>query len=450
MPNAPSYQSIATFDYVVSPHGDDFGPFTVGTLTGGIQEALNTAGEGGSVFVRSGTYTLHRNITQKGSNQLLFCEPGVTLLAALDYVSPIVGIPGMLLLGWDGTTDYDGFVFEGNGCLFDGASIAGTEGPTVTGRNGEAVRFALRNFRVQNCSSYGIVVGRANLAALSGSVVGFVTVENFDVFNSGGIRVWAAEHVLVRNGRCRKLPSGTNMWFLTSQHQQAGQILTTRDVVFDDVLGNSNTSDFPGGFPGTYGIGIEGNAGTGTADLVRDLLFRRCVLRTNSGVSGAAGGVHIHDQLGNAGPGLVESVLFEDCTFDGPTGIRQVGNASEGYVVYDHCDLLNSAGLPTTTFFGGSVVNRPLIVRRPASAVTYPDQNIPITVGASPFTYTNIRRYIMVVVVSGGTVSSIQFLPRGGAAITTGETAGAFYLSSGDAIRVTYSGAPTMTAAPWF
>ncbi len=129
---APSYQSIATFDYVVSPHSDDFGPFTSGTTTGGLQEALTTAGAGGSVFVRKGTYSLHTNIAQKGHDQTLFCEPGVTFLAASDY-APGFGVVGMFSLGQDGTSDYDGFVFEGNGCLIDGQNFASTAGLFVTG-----------------------------------------------------------------------------------------------------------------------------------------------------------------------------------------------------------------------------------------------------------------------------------------------------------------------------
>ena len=56
----------------------------------------------------------------------------------------------------------------------------------------------------------------------------------------------------------------------------------------------------------------------------------------------------------------------------------------------------------------------------------------------------------MVVVIQGGTVSRIDFIPRGGTAVQTGEVAGAFYLSSGDALKVTYSSLPTMTAAPWY
>src|SRR6266480_4291089 len=153
---------LMNFDYTVNPRVDDFGPFTTGTLTDGLQEALSTAGNGGSVFVRSGTYNLHRSVAQKGNSQLLYCEPGVTFLAASDFSDTINGA-GMFSLGTDGTTDYDGFVFEGNGCLIDGQNFAGTGGICVNGFNREVWNFALRGFRAQNFQGYGASIGRGNV-----------------------------------------------------------------------------------------------------------------------------------------------------------------------------------------------------------------------------------------------------------------------------------------------
>jgi hypothetical protein len=442
---APNYQSIASFDYVVSPHSDDFGPFTAGTLTGGLQEALATAGAGGSVFVRKGTYNLHTNIAQKGNNQILFCEPGVTFLAASDY-APGFGVVGMFSLGQDGTSDYDGFAFEGNGCLIDGQNFASTAGLFVTGRTKEVFRFSLRNFRVQNCVDYGLGIGRV-ISVVAGSIISNVLVESFDLYNCGWIRIWGAEHVVVRHGRCRRLPSASvDGWFITAQHSLTGN-LVCRDVVLEDLIGNSNVTDV-GGFTGYAALQIEASAATTNTDLAREVFIRRCYLRTNAGAGVGSGGILIDDASTSAGPGTVESVTFEDSTFDGPGGSRYVGNASEGYVLYDHCEFVSSAALPSTTFLAGSQANRPLMVRRPYSSVTYPNQNFGITVGASPFTFTNTHRYVMVVIVSGGTSVTIDFIPRGGVAVPTGETAGAFNLSSGDALRVSYAAAPTMTGAP--
>lgn len=69
-----------------------------------------------------------------------------------------------------------------------------------------------------------------------------------------------------------------------------------------------------------------------------------------------------------------------------------------------------------------------------------------ITVGASPFTYTNNTGRELIVGVNGGTVSLSQYF-RG--ALPLGATAGggAFRVSPGDAVQVTYSVAPTMNFA---
>jgi len=351
----------------------------------------------------------------------------------------------MFSLGQDGTSDYDGFVFEGNGCLIDGQNFASTAGLFVTGRSREVFHFSLRNFRVQNCKDYGIGIGR-QLSIMSGSWAGLVKVENFDLNNCGWIRVWSSEHVLLRNGRCRVIPDVLiNGWFITSQHSGAGNMIT-RDVVLEDLVGETGSAQYD------TTLEVQGNLGGTNADVTRDVLFRRCYLKGR-----ASKDWFIDDTVNVLGPGAVESLTFEDCMFDSmasqtPAGMI-VSNASEGYVSFDHCDFVNGAALPTTSYVmnsGGSPATRPLIVRRPQAAVTYPNQNFGITVQASPFTFTNTHRYVMVVMVSGGTSVTIDFIPRGGMAVATGEAAGAFNLSSGDALRVSYTGtpAPSMTAAP--
>lgn len=67
-----------------------------------------------------------------------------------------------------------------------------------------------------------------------------------------------------------------------------------------------------------------------------------------------------------------------------------------------------------------------------------------ITVTASPFTYQNASGYAADVIISGGTVSLVEF-GRSGAFSNAGTIAGMFGLSPFDSIRVTYTVAPTMT-----
>jgi hypothetical protein len=67
-----------------------------------------------------------------------------------------------------------------------------------------------------------------------------------------------------------------------------------------------------------------------------------------------------------------------------------------------------------------------------------PDNESPITVGASPFTYTATRKGFAI--VTGGTVSNIQLARVG--IYTTGQTSGIFPLAAGDMLKITYSGTP--------
>lgn len=73
-----------------------------------------------------------------------------------------------------------------------------------------------------------------------------------------------------------------------------------------------------------------------------------------------------------------------------------------------------------------------------------PAAEVPITVGASPFTYQAQQKGF--VIVTGGTVSSIQFQRVN--TYATGQTAGVFPLSFADQLTVTWSGKPTMTFVP--
>lgn len=68
-------------------------------------------------------------------------------------------------------------------------------------------------------------------------------------------------------------------------------------------------------------------------------------------------------------------------------------------------------------------------------------------VGSSPFTYASARR--QVVVISGGTVSTIEF-GRDVTTYDTGLTAGMFTLETGDYLIITYAVAPTVfVSAPF-
>ena len=66
--------------------------------------------------------------------------------------------------------------------------------------------------------------------------------------------------------------------------------------------------------------------------------------------------------------------------------------------------------------------------------------------GTSPWTYTTQQKGF--VIVTGGTVSLIQFSRGTGTNYATGQTSGLFPLSAGDSLVINYTVAPTVTFVP--
>lgn len=84
----------------------------------------------------------------------------------------------------------------------------------------------------------------------------------------------------------------------------------------------------------------------------------------------------------------------------------------------------------------------------PAPNNSYLIQPSGITVGASPFTYTNSNLYTVDIIVEGGNVSLLEFSRNGSTWYSTGSFYGMFTLSKGDQLRATYASAPNMTLIP--
>lgn len=70
----------------------------------------------------------------------------------------------------------------------------------------------------------------------------------------------------------------------------------------------------------------------------------------------------------------------------------------------------------------------------------------PVSVTASPFIYEGPSRGFLL--VTGGTVSLIEFSRDGVTFYNTGEISGQFTLSSADRLKITYSVLPTVTFVP--
>jgi hypothetical protein len=71
-----------------------------------------------------------------------------------------------------------------------------------------------------------------------------------------------------------------------------------------------------------------------------------------------------------------------------------------------------------------------------------------VVVGASPFTFQNTTGQPVDLIVTGGVVSAIDFSRDNITFYSVGQTAGVFWLSPYDYLRVTYTTAPTITLVP--
>lgn len=75
-----------------------------------------------------------------------------------------------------------------------------------------------------------------------------------------------------------------------------------------------------------------------------------------------------------------------------------------------------------------------------------PENEAPVTLDASPASYSAPRRGSLI--VAGGTVTLIEFTRNGTDYYDTGAIAGMFTLSASDVLRITYAVAPDVTFVP--
>ena len=71
-----------------------------------------------------------------------------------------------------------------------------------------------------------------------------------------------------------------------------------------------------------------------------------------------------------------------------------------------------------------------------------------VTIGASPYTYTNGNTYNEDIMISGGGVIKLEFTRDGVTFYNTGSYYGMFSLSPGDSLKIEYLTAPTVTSIP--
>ena len=103
-----------------------------------------------------------------------------------------------------------------------------------------------------------------------------------------------------------------------------------------------------------------------------------------------------------------------------------------------HNTLDDGSGNATFTTSGAGIVSANGI-KTTAGAATA------VTVGASPYTYTNSSASNQQIFIQGGTVSAISFNPNGGTGISlSGLTDNVITMRPNDTLTITYTAAPTV------
>ncbi|MBH9661031.1 hypothetical protein [Burkholderia multivorans] len=115
------------------------------------------------------------------------------------------------------------------------------------------------------------------------------------------------------------------------------------------------------------------------------------------------------------------------------TGIN-VGTAASNNYIISHNDVCGNAG---GTIFDGGTGTTKYVTHNSC----YNPLNGSVTVGASPFTWTNATGAAVTAIVTGGTVSSVTL---GGSTVASA-TNTSIAVPPGQAIVITYSSAPTLT-----
>ena len=87
-----------------------------------------------------------------------------------------------------------------------------------------------------------------------------------------------------------------------------------------------------------------------------------------------------------------------------------------------------------------------LSLRTADIAYTPPTNPAPVPLTGSPLVYGNTTDRPVDIMISGGGVIKVEFQRGTGTKYNTGSYYGMFGLSPGDALTITYSGTPTITA----
>jgi hypothetical protein len=419
-------------------NGANYGPDTPGTVTNGIQEALNSiASTGGRVYCLQGSYSANGPLQFTGSYQILEFAAGSTLTFGNHLTGLIptwlnnggagifVPSPALIHMGspLSQSTPYSHQWFIGNGLQINWGSNTNNTGGGGTGNNNGINIYVPGIYSNPAYTGPGGSDYRVEGLVLTGQVWGQVQwwMDDAAVSSSTALITSVQQYRdLVLRDITATYSNDANANIASPIFISGGfNILVERVNVDCSALPNSCDTD-----------PILVRATTGECYSVH---VKHCNFRMN----GASGSVVEVQGCGRTGVyhAYCHDILFEECTFDsGATSGSPVGGQGGAYI-----DDTNSN---TADGFIWNLEFRKC--KWVFCGMSFNPTSEAITVGGSPFTYTNNGSFPIVVAVTGGTVSNIQV---GGINALT--TAGSFLVRPGQAIKVTYSSTPVMSWVPF-
>jgi hypothetical protein len=439
-----------------------FGPDTPGTTTFGIQEAMNSIADGGTVLCLPGTYTLATPIANTGNHQTLEFSPGCTILSqvpegteALFWVAQ-----NLVSSSYAATSTYNNIRWLGHGCVVNcnGTGIQNVVEYTVKGpaNSGIAQAYLVEfdGFTFEN------VIGNLMFVQTDNGTATTVVPPQDQTHDWKISRIqatWAATSSQLGWGigissvrlihldqiycdfRNVTTPSGGGFsgFFVWSQRGNTADIWLTNSV----FLIPPNTSA-GGTLSGPNQI-LELQGSTSGSQTTAWIVIENCIfeMQTASGAlwTGAAGfglggtgGVYIDDADIKSNAAFIQNFELRSCEFINVGISFRNNNASAtsfGFVRMFDC--IFNGNYPSSGPFSGSLSGRGPNSSGMAIAG--------IPAAPNTFTYANDDGFDETVFITGGTVTNVQMNGVG-----LPGTWKVFRLRAGDTVTVSYSSTLTL------
>ena len=389
-----------------------------------LQTAMNEVGSGIFYVRNTGTPYTFNTVYNTADNQVVIFEAGTQInTTGINSTSQLNAI----IVGYTpNATPLNNVYWYGNGTVINLPANSKVFGiiiqPFLTTPTGGARNIIVDGFIINGNGSTANAFSINNLQPYTSQTpynlqIANVIVRNIYIHNNyfssfniaGSVTNALIENVLIDNST---VPAG-NDYSALIVHSNNGNVnyLTFQNVM---VKGNGSSGQV---------LEIQGAPQSGAVTVTSHLRFIDCIFDTgaSSPVSAGSGGPYLDDNNGTSNSAYITNIDFINCQWINAIISYQSNATHFGYIRFIGSQPQGFSG----TLSGRSIGSN----------------NTSISVGSSPFTYTNNYDFPIMVTVSGGAVTSIAL-----DGVTTGAVAGAFLLLPNHTLQVTYTTAPTMTA----